>query len=74
MENFIFCAVLLVIGQKHLSFYPPSFFNIDRVINFQIFLDNNFSVDYAGLYYAGSNFDSACKKPLFIKVAIFFPM
>ena len=33
---------ILAIGQKYLSFYQPSFFNIDRVINFQVFLDEQF--------------------------------
>ena len=73
---------MLAIGQKYLSFYPPSFSNIYRVIISNFFLVNNFSVDYEGLHKDwantslfiipdASNFESTCKKPPFIKDAIF---
>ena len=41
------------IGQKYLSIYPPSFFNIHRVIAFPNISRYNFSVDYAGFYKLG---------------------
>ena len=36
---------ILASGQKCFTFYPPSFFNTARVINFQFFTVNNFLVD-----------------------------
>ena len=39
----------------HLSIYPTYLFNIHRVTIFQIFLDKQFLVDYAGLYMNWTN-------------------
>ena len=75
---------ILAIGQKYLSIYPPTFFNIHRVIIFPIFyLDNRFfsclcrfiyKLDQHFFIYHSwytSNFETTYKKPPFIKVAIF---
>ena len=77
---------VLAIGQKYLSFFPPSFFNrATWSNNFSKFsYVNNFSVDYTCLYINWANtplciipgytfnFETTCKKARLIKVAIFF--
>ena len=75
---------ILTIGPKYLSFYPPSFFNIHKVINFKVFPDEQFFLLLCRfiykfrwhffIYHSWStfNFDSTYNNLPFIKVTILF--
>ena len=39
---FLLIFIILVIVQKYLTIYPPSFYNINKAINFQIFQSEQF--------------------------------
>ena len=75
---------ILAMGQKYLSFYLHFSFNIHRVIYFEISLGKQFFRWLCRFIYKlcqlffiyhswyTSNFESTCKKPLFIKVTLCF--
>ena len=67
---------ILAIGQKYLNFYPPTIFNIGKLLSFFSWLCR-FIYKLGCLFFIyhlwyTSNYEYTCKKPSFIKVAIFF--